>query len=151
MNIGFGCNLAIAPLLWLYLKAFLRNDYRFDWRRDLIHLAPAVVALALSPFLTDYFWLDLYGYTVSLLLMLAYLPFCIHLIVSHFAKLTPVQRIWVSSLVIGTTAVWLGYLVNYIFGLVPYITGPVLFSILVYFLSFFRVTAVITFYREHPV
>ncbi len=136
MNIGFGCNLAIAPLLWFYLKAFLRNGYRFDWRRDLIHFAPAVVTLALSPFLTDYFWLNQYGYTISLLSMLAYLPFCVRLIVSHFAKLTSVQRIWVSSLVIGITAVWLGYFVNYIFGLVPYITGPVLFSILIYFLSF---------------
>src|SRR5689334_1722139 len=47
MNIGFGSNLAILPLLWLYLNAFLKDDYRFDRRRDWIHLVPACAALAL--------------------------------------------------------------------------------------------------------
>jgi len=33
--------------------------------------------------------------------------------------------------------VWAGYTANFIFGLVPYIIAPVVFSILIYFLSYF--------------
>jgi len=57
-------------------------------------------------------------------------------VIKHFVTLTPIQRMWVLGLIIGIAIVWFGYLVNFIFGLVPYITAPVLFSILVYFLSF---------------
>lgn len=136
MNIGFGCNLAIFPLLWLYLNAFIKEDYQFNWRWDWAHLLPTMMALILSPFLTDDFWLRQSGYSVSLLFMLIYLPFCIYAVARHFKSLTSLRRVWVISLVVGITAVWLGYLANYIFGLVPYITGPILFAILVYLLSF---------------
>ncbi|WP_276372694.1 helix-turn-helix domain-containing protein [Chryseolinea sp. H1M3-3] len=136
MNIGFGCNLAIFPLLWLYLNAFLRKDYQFDWRWEWVHLLPAAAALMLSTVLTDEFWIRQWGYTVSLLCMLIYLPFCIRVAVKHFGSLGTIRRVWVISLIGGIAAVWMGYLANYIFGLVPYITGPVLFSILVFLLSF---------------
>ena len=135
MNIGFGCNLAIFPLLWLYLNAFLNEQYRFDWKRDLLHLIPAAIVLSLSTTLTDYFWLRQYGYSISLILMLVYLPFCVNLTAKHFSSLTYGQRIWILSLVIGITVVWLTYLLNFVFGLVPYIAAPVLFSIFVYFLT----------------
>ncbi|HEX6223085.1 MAG TPA: AraC family transcriptional regulator [Chryseolinea sp.] len=135
MNIGFGCNLAIFPLLWLYLNAFLITQYRFEWKRDLVHLIPAAIVLSLSTTLTDYFWMQQYGYFISLVVMLAYLPFCIHLTAKHFGSLTYGQRVWVLSLVTGITIVWLSYLLNFVFGLVPYIAAPVVFSIFVYFLT----------------
>lgn len=136
MNLGFGCNLAILPLLWLYLNAFLKNDYQYSWKRDTFHLLPAIVTILLSPVLTDYFWLQQYGYLASLLSMLAYLPFCVLILVKHFKNLSGVQRLWLTSLIAGITTVWLGYLANFVFGLVPYILAPVLFSVLIYFLSF---------------
>jgi len=136
MNFGFGCNLAILPLLWLYLNAFLKKDYRFAWRRDAIHLLPALLTLMLSPLLTAYFWMGQYGYTISLLSIVFYLPFCVHLIAKHFPVLTRAQRLWVLSLVVGVTLVWAGYLFNFVFGLVSYITAPVLFSVVIYLLSF---------------
>jgi len=136
MNLGFGCNLAILPLFWLYLNAFVTKDFAFRWRRDSIHLIPAFAALLLSPFLTDYFWLSQYGYLISLISMLAYLPFCVRVIAKNFRTLSGIERLWLLSLMIGITIVWLGYLLNFVLGLVPYITGPIIFSILVYFLSF---------------
>ena len=136
MNIGFGCNLAIFPLLWLYLNAFLKKNYQFNWKWEWAHLLPAVIALMLSAVLTDDFWIRQSGYSVSLIVMLVYLPFCIYVVAKYFNSLTMFRRVWVTSLILGITTVWLGYLANYIFGLVPYITGPILFSILVYLLSF---------------
>lgn len=137
MNAGFACNLAIFPLLWLYLNAFLRKNYHFNWRWEWIHLLPAIVALMLSAVLTDDFWIRRSGYDYSLLFMLIYLPFCIYITAKYFNSLSLVRRLWIASLIIGTTLVWMGYAANYIFGLVPYITGPILFTALIYVLSFF--------------
>jgi AraC-like DNA-binding protein len=148
MNFGFGCNLAILPLLWLYLNAFLIKDYRFEWKRDAIHLLPAAVILMLSPVLTDRFWLEQYGYLISLVSMLAYLPFCIHIVARRWAGLNSAHRLWVISLLAGITLIWFTYLLNFIFGLVPYISGPVLFSLLIYFLGFLGLKQGALFTRE---
>jgi AraC-like DNA-binding protein len=44
MNVGFGANLAIMPLLWLYLNSFVNKDFVFSWRRDFLQLIPCVAA-----------------------------------------------------------------------------------------------------------
>jgi AraC-like DNA-binding protein len=136
MNFGFGTNLAIMPLLWLYLNSFVNPGFVLSWRRDFLQLIPCVTALILSPFLTDHFWLNQYGYTISLLSMLIYLPFCVHLIITHRAGLSRVQKVWIISLVGGVTVVWFAYLGNFVFGVVPYIASPVLFSLVICSLSF---------------
>ena len=87
-NIGYSANLAILPLLWFYLNAFLRKDYRFTWKQDSLHLLPAISGFALSPYLTSYFWMNLHGYTMSLIEMGAYLPFCAYLINKNIWSLT---------------------------------------------------------------
>ncbi len=135
-NFGYGANLAILPLLWLYLKAFLFKGFRFHISKDFIHLLPALSVLVLSPFLTSYFWMQQHGYTYSLLLMGAYLPFCFHLIYKNFNSLNKFQQRWILGLTIGVTIVWGGYTANFIFHLIPYITAPVMFSVVVYFMSY---------------
>src|SRR5688500_11372092 len=47
-NFGYGANLAILPLLWLYLNAFLNKAYNFRWKWDGIHLLPSVFVIARS-------------------------------------------------------------------------------------------------------
>ena len=71
-NVGYAANLAILPLLWLYLNSFLRRDFEFRWKRHVVHLVPPALAILLSPILTPYFWMHQYGYTVSLILMGVY-------------------------------------------------------------------------------
>jgi AraC-like DNA-binding protein len=135
-NFGYGANLAIPPLLWLYLKAFLLREYRLNMSADFIHLLPSVSVLVLSPVITSYFWMEQHGYTYSLLLMGAYLPFCYHLIYRNFAGLNKFQRRWILGLTMGVTIVWGGYTANFVFHLIPYITAPVMFSVVVYFMSY---------------
>lgn len=136
MNLGFGANLAILPLLWLYLNAFLKKDYEFKWLRDLPHLFPSILAILLSPVLTSFFWMGQHGYTISLLSVAIYLPFCIYVIQKNFKKTSTSRRVWVLSLTIGITIVWTGYMANFMLGLVSYITAPVLFSFVVYVMSY---------------
>jgi len=136
MNFGFGANLAIFPLLLLYLNAFHKKDYRFDWAKHLPHLIPALLVILLSPVLTSHFWMQQHGYAISLWSAALYLPFCVWVIVTNFKKINHTQRVWVLSVTVGVILVWAGYMANFIFGLVPYIAAPVLFSFLIYFLSY---------------
>jgi AraC-like DNA-binding protein len=136
MNCGFGANLAIFPLLLLYLNSFFRKEYRFVWLRDLPHMVPALLVILLCPVLTPYFWMQQHGYAISLWSAAFYLPFCFQVIYKNFQNVNNTQRVWVLSLTVGVILVWGGYMANYIFGLVSYIVAPVLFSFLIYFLSY---------------
>jgi AraC-like DNA-binding protein len=148
MNLGFGANLAILPLLWLYLNAFLKKDYQFKWWKDMPHLFPSIFAILLSPVLTSHFWMGQHGYTISLLSVGIYLPFCIYVIQKNFKKISASQQVWVLSLTIGITIVWTGYIANFMLGLVSYITAPVLFSFVVYFMSYLGLKQSDIFIRE---
>jgi AraC-like DNA-binding protein len=135
-NIGYAANLAILPLLWLYLNAFFRDEYKFNWKKDGIHLLPPAVAILLSPILTPYFWMNQHGYTISLLVMGTYVPFCFYLVYKHFSTANSTHRIWALCLAVGVTAVWAGYTANFIFHIVSYITGPVIFSFVAYLMTY---------------
>jgi AraC-like DNA-binding protein len=135
-NLGYGANLAILPLLWLYLNAFFINNYHFKWKRDGVHLIPPIVVIVLSPVITPHFWMAQNGYTYSLLLMGAYLPFCFYTIKKNFGRVNHAQQIWILCLTIGVTIVWAGYTANFIFHLVPYIVAPIMFTFVIYFMSF---------------
>jgi AraC-like DNA-binding protein len=135
-NLGYSANLAILPLLWLYLKAFLHKDYHFQWQKDGVHLLPAVFGILLSPFLTSYFWMNLHGYTISLLAMGVYLPVCFFSIYKNFSKLNKPQQIWIVALAAGIAIVWIGYTANFVLHLIPYITAPVMFSFVIYFMTY---------------
>lgn len=136
MNLGFGTNLAIFPLLLLYLNSFFNKSYQLNWQRDALHLLPSIVVILLSPVLTSYFWMQQHGYAISLWSAALYLPFCLQVIYKNFRKASPTHRVWVLSLTAGVTLVWGAYMANFIFGMVPYIAAPVAFSFLIYFLSY---------------
>jgi AraC-like DNA-binding protein len=135
-NVGYSANLAILPLLWLYLKAFLQKEYVFRWQKDGVHLLPSIFGILLSPFLTSNFWMNLHGYTISLLAMGVYLPFCFFAIYKNFTKLNKSQQVWIVALTTGVTIVWFGYAANFILHIIPYIAAPVMFSFVIYFMTY---------------
>ena len=126
----------LSFLYWLYLNRFLLKDRRFRWIKDGIHLQPAAIIILLSPFLSSHFWLYQKGYTFSLLLMGAYFPFCFYKIQNHFKSVSSSQQTWVISLTVGIALVWTAYTSNFLLGLVSYITAPVIFSFVMYFMTY---------------
>lgn len=135
-NIGYAAHTAIAPLLWLYFNAYLKKDYKFHWIKGGVHLLPFAVVIVLSPFITSQFWLRQGGYTYSLYLMGAYLPFCLSLLLRYKTDLSKQQRIWLIGLLGGVSLVWAAYAGNYLFGLVSYISAAVIFSLVIYVMSY---------------
>ncbi|HZY80301.1 MAG TPA: AraC family transcriptional regulator [Cyclobacteriaceae bacterium] len=136
MNFGFGANLAIFPLLLLYLKSFFNPQFRWDWLKHSVHFILPFLVIALSGTITSRFWMRYDGYTISLWSGLLYLPFCVYIIYKNFTTINTTQRLWIISLTLGITIVWMGYFANFVLGAVSYITAPVSFSLVIYFLSY---------------
>lgn len=133
LNIGFAANGFIGALLVIYFahkSARLRNIFS-----RLLILLPAVLLLIATPFLTlSNFWYAggyqaLLYYTVVTLIFSAYFLWIIY---SERKIYFP----WYRNLFLGVSIFCISYFTNYIFGLNPYITGPVVYSIAIYIISF---------------
>lgn len=135
-NIGYAAHLAIAPLLFLYVKSFVEENFEFK-KTTLFHFTPTSVTLLFSPFLDDWFWLGSFsGYFLSLYYFGAYFPFIYFLIYKN-RTISKEEKSWLFVLIIGVNLVWVAYAANFLLGLVSYITAPTLFSLVIYPISFF--------------
>lgn len=135
-NIGYAAHLAIAPLLFLYVKSFVEEIFEFK-KSTLLHFIPTFLTLAFSPFLDDWFWLGKFsGYFLSLYYFGAYFPF-IYFEIHKNPTISKEEKTWLFVLIIGINLVWAAYAANFLLGLVSYITAPLVFSLVIYPISFF--------------
>ena len=134
-NIGYAAHLAIAPLLFLYVKSVV-DDRLVGNKTCLLHLFPTLIVLALSLFLDDWFWLAKNGgYFVSLFYFGTYFPFIYHSLFKN--RVSKEETNWLLFLTLGINLVWAAYAANFLLGLVSYITAPLVFSLVIYAISFF--------------
>jgi AraC-like DNA-binding protein len=134
-NIGYAAHLAIGPLLFLYVKSFVDDRFVVKKRR-LLHLFPSLIAVALSLVLDDWFWLAKNGgYFFSLFYFGAYFPFIYYSLFKN--RVSKEETNWLLFLSIGINLVWAAYAANFLLGLVTYITAPLVFSMVIYGISFF--------------
>ena len=136
MNFGFAAHAAIAPLLYCYIRYYKNGSgYR---PVDFLHFVPFVLILLGSFWLTESFWLPM-GYALLLYQTLAYL------ILSwfHYFKMNKtestmlrLEQYWLVGLLITISAFGVGYFSNFILGIANYMTGPILYSALIYLISY---------------
>ncbi|MEM7381004.1 MAG: AraC family transcriptional regulator [Bacteroidota bacterium] len=147
LNLGFVAHCATGPLLFLYLRYYLRDK---AWRSiQLLHFVPAAVLLLLLFYLNaDNFWYR-GGYSALLIHQLGYALITLGLLVFSFVqrkrlvrpiKLASRDWIWLSVLVLGVFSIQMAYFSNYLLGLTPYLAGPVVYGVLVFAIAFFAVT-----------
>ncbi len=150
--IGLAFLLLIGPLLRWYVLGMLRPNFKL-----LKHYGFELIPFALI-FISSFFitkeWFDtnksqaiiLFG--SALLFIYFHLAFYIHLSwkkVKNEAKkfkeeeLTKSQKsifTWLKLLVTGFVVIWISYALNILDDEVPYIIGPIVYSIVIYFLSY---------------
>lgn len=137
LNIGFAAHGFIGPLLLLYLakKTHLLTK---RWQQALV-LIPPFILLISSPLLTlESFWY-VGGYRLLLYFTVGYLVACGYLVWVIYAQ----QKIyfpWYRNLFLGVFIFCMAYFTNYIVGLNPYITGPVIYAVAIYMISFILFT-----------
>ncbi len=137
LNLGFTAHGFIGPVLLLYFLSKVQFKIR-KWHTLLI-LIPPVALLFASPFLRlGTFWY-IGGYRLLLYGTLAYLTG------SGFVlwKVYRQKRIyfpWYRNLFLGVSLFCMAYFTNYIYGLNPYILGPVIYTPVIYAISFIMFT-----------
>ncbi len=138
LNIGFAAHLAIVPLLMLYVISF-RSSFQWKWYHYL-HFLPFLVVMVLATELTTgSFWYR-GGYSALLYHSLFYLLATGYFIGQAFFNTTdyPVKaKTWLSTLFLSIALFCMAYFLNYELLLTSYVTGPVVYSGIVYFISFY--------------
>ncbi|WP_370090117.1 helix-turn-helix transcriptional regulator [Ekhidna sp.] len=133
LNIGFAAQGFIGPLLVIY---FARKSSLL--KKSIYHLmilAPAILILLLAPFLSlSNFW-----YVGGYQALLYYTIFSIALSGYYLWIIYIEKKIyfpWYRNLFLGISIFCISYFTNYIFALNPYITGPVIYALVIYLISF---------------
>lgn len=153
-SIGFASHIAIAPLLYFYIRSFVEKDFYFKkvyW----FHFIPAFLVLIFTHYLGQEFWFGkMQGYLISFCYFGIYLPFIFHSIYTRYKNkkqaLAKDEIIWLLILTIGITLVWTAYAAYLVFGLLSCIIAPFIFSCLIYTTSFFALTHHKMFLSDEP-
>lgn len=141
INIGFAAHSTVGPLLFLYIFYFGDSDKKF-YKINYLHFAPALFTILFCFDLTlTSFWYP-FGYSILLYHQLVYTLLGGILLVYNYRKtldkeINKTKIVWLRNLWIGI-AVWnLAYFSNYVLGWTSYFLGPVLYSGIIYVISFF--------------
>jgi len=132
LTIGLSGFAAIGPVYYYFVESIIKPRFKFEWKQ-LIHLIPAIVITIMWVYVDDirnnyYTWKIFYR---SILLQyMIYLVLAIKKNKNDCDNSTIKKQLNVISVFL--LVIWFAYLANDAAGL-PYITGALLYSVLIYF------------------
>lgn len=148
---GLAILLLIGPLLRWYVLAMTSSNFTLP-KNYLIELIPFVLTFVMSLFITkESFEKDKWIIIVlGSVLIFIYIHFAFYIFMAwrslkkieiNYKKeqQTKSQKAildWIYLLIIGFVVIWISYVLNIIEDQVPYIIGPIVYSLVIYFLSY---------------
>lgn len=142
--IGLSMLLILGPVFFFYILSMTVPDYVYR-RKYLLHFTPFLVMFVFSFFLTEQWFLDNGIFWSYILLAFIYGHFAFYIfkfwliIPKAYNSHTKPQRLiikWLKYLVIGVSVIEFSYVLNIFEDQVPYIIGPMIYSISIYFLTY---------------
>lgn len=148
---GLAFLLLIGPLLRWYVDGMTKVDFKLS-PKHYLEIAPFLVVFTLS-FFVDKNWFDANNKEAVIVfasvLIFIYLHFAFYIFIAYGqlkrvkndnpealrAKSQKAIILWLQLLIIGFGVIWASYSLNIIENAVPYIVGPLMYSVAVYFLS----------------
>lgn len=130
-NFGLGAKLAIGPALYLYVSAFTtQQNFRFK-PIYLLHFIPFFTYALIAAYIPNKVAVSPYNFI--LLQFFVYIAFSAwRWAQARHTSLEPYELCWIRNLMAGVGLIWLCYTLHYM-GIVPYyITGALMYSIIVY-------------------
>jgi AraC-like DNA-binding protein/multisubunit Na+/H+ antiporter MnhB subunit len=143
--------LLIGPLLKWYVLGMTTPDFQLA-KKHLLELTPFVLVFAMSLFITkEAFdkekWIRV---MLASVLLFIYLHFAFYIFIAwrnlkrikiayKKEQRTKSQNAildWLSVVIMGFVVIWISYFLNLIEDEVPYIIGPIVYSLTIYFLSY---------------
>ncbi|MEM9326467.1 MAG: helix-turn-helix transcriptional regulator [Bacteroidota bacterium] len=140
--VGLGTMMGIGPLFYFYARAVADRSFRWSNKR-LVHLIPATVAIlfgiwiqnehleTLPKLLFLFLFLTYYGhYLTYVIITKSYIN------QQRKAGLEDAAYRLMNLIFYGLLVIWVAYFLNLIEDIVPYILGPILYSLVAYTISF---------------
>ena len=132
----------IGPLFYLFTKSCTTKTFRFS-AGSLAHFIPAVFGFAFGLWIKESHLETLPVLLFACLFLFYYLHLLVYLILSYLhsrrqrkAGLDQEVFEFLRMLFIGLLVIWAAYVLNLFDEFVPYIVGPILYSVVAYVLSF---------------
>jgi len=136
INAGLVGKVAIGPLLLLYVFSLTQRS--FQWRKVYwLHLAPAIVLAALTPFMS-WDWI-IYTYQAAMLQMIGYMVWAYYEVWRYKSNNDSERALkrWLGNLCFAVALVWLAYLSQVLMGgLTVYAIGAAWFALVIYAVLF---------------
>lgn len=149
---GLAFLLLIGPLLRWYVLAMTRYNFEFS-KNKLLEFVPFALIFVMSFFVSRK-WFETNNKEVIIVfasaLIFIYLHFAFYIFLSgrllqkvkgayRNVLQTKSQKAifeWLQVLIIGFIVIWISYFLNIVEDTVPYIVGPIVYSVVIYFLSY---------------
>lgn len=143
ITLGLTLILLFGPLFYFYTQSYLDKNFKFK-KGMLIHAAPFLILLLLNSLV-----LLSKAFYVSFGIYIIYLHFLTYILVSFFKKenylrkvtnvTTNVKKKWLNLTHLGILFIWVSYFIFLLGDYIPYIVGPLTYSIVIYALSFWAI------------
>ncbi|MCF6348501.1 MAG: AraC family transcriptional regulator [Flavobacteriaceae bacterium] len=140
INLGFMAHIASGPTLLLYLLYFI---FPKQWNKlNYFHFIPALLLiLFLFKVSEANFWYK-GGYAFLLYHQITYTFISLSVLIYGYIKKRSFDSkkwVWLSLLMIGAASIQFAYFSNYILGIMPYLTGPIIYAIFIYVIAFYGI------------
>ena len=144
--IGLGLLMAIGPLFYLYARSSV--EILFKWtNKQLLHFIPSFFAILFGCWINDGHLNTLPKVLFITLFISYYLHYLVYLIKTK-RYITKQRKAGLNDSAFkmlrlffnGLLIIWIAYVLNLFDELVPYIVGPILYSVVAYIISFIVIT-----------
>jgi len=140
--VGLSAIMAIGPLYYLFVLSCTRQSFRLN-KKHLIHFIPALIGFIVGFQFEEHHWETLPILLFATLFLIYYLHFLVYLLFSYL-HVSRERKAGLDNDVFdllrlffyGLLAIWVVYVLNLFDEVVPYIIGPILYSIVAYVISF---------------
>lgn len=138
--IGLGTLMTIGPLYYLYTISCFNSTFKFEWKQ-LIHFIPALIGISFGFWIQESHLDTLPIVFFAVLFISYYLHYLVYLILSNSyinkRKEGENKEVidWLRLLFFGLLVIWFAYVLNLFDDLVPYVMGPLLYSVVAYAIS----------------
>lgn len=142
ITLGLTLILLLGPIFYFYTQSYLKDSFRVK-KTMLLHGIPFLILLLLNSFkiLTKEFYVSFGIYVI-------YLHFLTYVLISFLWKrkflrkktsISTIKTKWLTLIHIGVVFIWISYFIFLFSDYVPYVLGPLTYSVVIYSLSFWAI------------
>lgn len=146
--IGLSILLLIGPILYAYVRSLLNPNFALQ-KHHYVQIIPFLFVLFISLFISEQWFVENGRHWAYILLIGIYLHFAFYICASGIhlylfnRAMTKVQKTknqeyilkWLRYVLVGVGFIWISYVFNIFEDQVPYILGPIIYTMCIYVLT----------------